>query len=85
MSAVEEGLDLYSEMRRSPVGRTSVISISLDPEQPFSSAKNCSGTLPCKTIIEIVQSLICTDFSPTPSNGYTVLPRGDCYHKFSRC
>ena len=46
MSAVEEGLDLYSEMRRSPVGRASLISISLDPEQPFSSAKNCSGSLP---------------------------------------
>ena len=36
MSAVEEGLDLYSEMRRSPVGRASLISISLDPEQPTS-------------------------------------------------
>ena len=36
-------------------------------------------------LLEIVQSLICTDFSPTPSSGHTVLPRGDRYHKFSRC
>ena len=38
-----------------------------------------------ESITELVQSLICTDFSPTPSSGHTVLLRGYCYHKFSRC
>lgn len=42
-------------------------------------------------LLEIVQSWICTNFaysfqwSHCPSSGLTVLPQGDCFHKFSRC
>ena len=54
MSVVEEGLDLYSEMHRSPVGRAST---NLFVQKLFGYVTRILNLL-----LEIVKFLICTDW-----------------------